>query len=189
VVFVRDHALQGRAFAMEPADYAEGSLVEGEGNSTFDSLGDGYLQIGPEMSAPSRGVVVWAILKELGVEGVRDRVSRHCSFARRVFELASADERLEPLSRPTLSICCYRYRAQNTSESMLDELNTEIARRLRIEGIVPSTTRVDGNSAVLHKSAHDDRGGRADGRADSRHRRRADKKRPLATRAGGGSPS
>ena len=31
VVFVRDHALQERAFAMEPADYAEGSLVEGEG--------------------------------------------------------------------------------------------------------------------------------------------------------------
>jgi hypothetical protein len=89
VVFVRDHALQERAFAMEPADYAEGSLVEGEGNSTFDSLGDGYLQIGPEMSAPSRGVVAWAILRELGVESVQDRVSRHCSFARRVFELAS----------------------------------------------------------------------------------------------------
>ncbi len=148
VVFVRDHALQERAFTMEPADYAEGAMVEGEIKSTFDSLGDDYLQIGPEMSAPSRGVAVWAILKEIGAEGVRDRVSRHCSFARRVFELASADERLEPLSRPTLSICCYRYRAPSTSETMLDELNAEIAQRLRIEGIVPSTTRVAGKYAI-----------------------------------------
>ena len=148
VVFVRDHALQERAFTMEPADYAEGAMVEGETNSTFDSLGDDYLQIGPEMSAPSRGVAVWAILKEIGTDGVRDRISRHCSFARHVFELASADERLEPLTRPTLSICCYRYRAPNASESTLDNLNTQIAQRLRMEGIVPSTTLVAGKYAI-----------------------------------------
>jgi aromatic-L-amino-acid decarboxylase len=131
VVSVRDQALHERAFTMEPADYAEGAMVEGEITSTFDSLGDDYLQIGPEMSAPSRGVAVWAILKEIGADGVRDRVSRHCSFVRRVFELASADERLEPLIRPTLSICCYRYRAPNARESELDDLNTAIAQRLR----------------------------------------------------------
>lgn len=147
-VFVRDQALQERAFTMEPADYAEGAMVVGEIKSTFDSLGDDYLQLGPEMSAPSRGVAVWAILKEIGAEGVRDRVSRHCSFARRVFDLASADERLEPLLRPTLSICCYRYYAPGISEDRLDELNTEIAQRLRIEGIVPSTTRVRGKYAI-----------------------------------------
>ena len=147
-VFVRDHALQERAFTMEPADYAEGAMVRGEVNSTFDYLGDDYLQIGPEMSAQSRGVAVWAILKEIGADGVRDRVSRHCSFARRVFELALADERLEPLSQPTLSICCYRYRAPDVSESTLDDLNAEIAQRLRMEGIVPSTTRVAGKYAI-----------------------------------------
>jgi aromatic-L-amino-acid/L-tryptophan decarboxylase len=147
-VFVRDQALQERAFTMEPADYAEGAMVAGEIKSTFDSLGDDYLQLGPEMSAPSRGVAVWAVLKEIGAEGVRERVSRHCSFARRVFELALADERLEPLLRPTLSICCYRYYAPNMSEDGLDELNTEIAQRLRVEGIVPSITRVRGKYAI-----------------------------------------
>src|SRR5215469_16143325 len=133
---------------MEPADYAEGAMVKGEVSSTFDNLGDDYLQIGPEMSAQSRGVAVWAILKEIGADGVRDRVERHCSFARRVFDLASADERLEPLSRPTLSICCYRYRASGVSEHGLDDLNAEIAQRLRMEGIVPSTTRVAGRYAI-----------------------------------------
>ena len=148
VAFIRDRALQERAFTMEPADYAEGAMAKGEIKSTFDSLGDDYLQLGPEMSAPSRGVAVWAILKEIGADGVRDRVARHCSFARRVFELASADQRLEPLLRPTLSICCYRYRVPGASESALDDLNAEIAQRLRVEGIVPSTTRVAGKYAI-----------------------------------------
>jgi aromatic-L-amino-acid decarboxylase len=147
-VFVRDRGLQERAFRMEPADYAEGAMVKGEVNSTFDHLGDDYLQIGPEMSSQSRGVAVWAILKEIAADGVRDRVARHCSFARCVFDLASADERLEALSQPTLSICCYRYRAPNMSENALDDLNAEIAQRLRMEGIVPSTTRVAGKYAI-----------------------------------------
>jgi glutamate/tyrosine decarboxylase-like PLP-dependent enzyme len=147
-VFVRDRGLQERAFTMEAADYAEGAAAKGEIKSTFDSLGDEHLQIGPEMSAPSRGVAVWAILKEIGAEGIRDRVSRHRSFARRVFELASSDERLEPLNYPTLSICCYRYRAPDADESTLDALNAEIAHRLRMEGIVPSTTLVAGRYAI-----------------------------------------
>jgi NAD(P)-dependent dehydrogenase (short-subunit alcohol dehydrogenase family) len=62
--------------------------------------------------------------------------------------LALADERLEPLSRTTLSICCYRYRAPDVNESTLDDLNAEIAQRLRMEGIVPSTTRVAGKYAI-----------------------------------------
>jgi aromatic-L-amino-acid decarboxylase len=79
---------------------------------------------------------------------MRDRVVRHCSYARRMFELVSADERLEALTRPTLSICCYRYRAPGATESALDELNAQIAHRLHIEGIVPSTTKVDGKYAI-----------------------------------------
>ena len=98
-------------------------------------------------------------------------------FARRVFELALADERLEPLSQPTLSICCYRYRAPDVSESTLDDLNAVIAQRLRMEGIVPPSGRQVRDSAVSHKSPDDDSGRRAHGRADSRDRRCVDKRR------------
>jgi aromatic-L-amino-acid/L-tryptophan decarboxylase len=148
VVFVRDRALLERAFTKEAADYAEGAMAKGEVRSTFDSLGDDYLQLGPEMSAPSRGVAVWAILKEIGAEGMRERVTRHCSFAQCVYELASADDLLEPLLRPKLSICCYRYRALGMCEDRLNELNAQIAQQLRIEGIVPSTTVVTGKYAI-----------------------------------------
>jgi aromatic-L-amino-acid decarboxylase len=49
----------------------------------------------------------------------------------------------------TLSICCFRYRAQQMDESELNALNTEIARCLRAEGkYVPSTTLVAGKFAI-----------------------------------------
>jgi len=147
-VFVRERALLERAFTMEPADYAEGSIVQGKISSTFDSPGENFLQLGPEMSAQSRGVAVWAILKEIGAEGVRERIIRHNDHARLVYRLAMEDARLEALHEPILSICCFRYQARGLSDEELDTLNMEIAQRLRVEGIVPSTTRVRGRYAI-----------------------------------------
>lgn len=146
--FVRDRALLERAFTMEPADYAEGAMVT-EVRSTFDSPGDAsYHQLGVEMSARPRGVTVWAILKEIGAEGLRERIVRHNDFARHVAMRAGTDPRLEALHEPTLSICCFRYRPNGASEVQIDRLNADIAQRLREEGIVPSTTRVRGTFAI-----------------------------------------
>jgi aromatic-L-amino-acid/L-tryptophan decarboxylase len=149
-VFVRDRVLMGRAFTLEPAEYLEGS-VEGPGEiqSPFDDLGEQFHDFQVEQSAPSRGVAVWAILKEIGAEGIRDRVRRHNSYARRVAELASQDEQLEVLSEPTLSICCFRFNPGNLPDLELDAVNADIARRLRAErDLVPSTTRVRGLLAI-----------------------------------------
>ena len=75
---------------------------------------------------------------------MRERVVRHNDFARRVQRLAEEDERLEVLSPATLSICCFRYRAAGMDDEQLNELNMDIAQRLRAEGrLVPSTTEID----------------------------------------------
>ncbi len=59
------------------------------------------------------------------------------------------DERLELLAEPVLSICCFRYRAPHMDEGRLNELNQEIAARLRAEGeFVPSTTIVESRLAI-----------------------------------------
>jgi aromatic-L-amino-acid decarboxylase len=76
-------------------------------------------------------------------------VTRHLDFARRVAELARADDRLEVLSEPVLSICCFRYRAPGRDEAALNTLNARIAQRLRAETpYVPSTTVVLGRFAI-----------------------------------------
>ncbi|MGH2582913.1 MAG: pyridoxal phosphate-dependent decarboxylase family protein [Anaerolineales bacterium] len=147
--FVHDRALMGRAFTLEPAEYLEGAASEGEINSTFDSFGDLFHDFNLEQSAPSRGVQVWAILKEIGAAGMRARVVRHNNFARRVEQLARDDEHLEVLSSAVLSICCFRYVVQGKTEDQLNALNSEIAKQLRSEGkYVPSTTVLGGKFAT-----------------------------------------
>lgn len=150
-VFVSDRGLLGRAFTLEPAEYLEGAAVNNEDapESPFDSFGELYHDFNLDQSAPSRGVMVWAVLKEIGAAGMRERVRRHIDFARHLADLVRADERLELLAEPTLSICCFRYRPPAIEGPQLDELNAEIARRLRAEtGLVPSTTRIGSKLAI-----------------------------------------
>ncbi len=94
-VFVRDRALLGRAFSLEPAAYLEGAIEsDAEISSPFDSFGELFHDFNLDQSAPSRGVAVWAVLREIGADGMRQRVRRHNDFARRLVALVSADERL-----------------------------------------------------------------------------------------------
>lgn len=148
-VFVRDRALLGRAFTTEPADYLEGAASGGDVESPFDHFGELYHDFNVEQSAPSRGVQVWAILKEIGANGMRRRVIRDNDYARHLAGRVEADPSLELLAEPTLSICCFRYRSTGLDDEQLDDLNAEIARRLRAEGAyVPSTTQVNGRLAI-----------------------------------------
>jgi glutamate/tyrosine decarboxylase-like PLP-dependent enzyme len=147
--FVRDRALLGRTFTLEPAEYLEGAASTGEVQSPFDNFGELYHNFNVDQSAPSRGVQVWAILQEIGVEGMRERVVRHNNFARHLASRVKQDDHLEVLAQPTLSICCFRYRAPQMDEPELNALNAEIARHLRAESkYVPSTTLVAGKFAI-----------------------------------------
>lgn len=149
-VFVRDRSLLGRAFTLEPAAYLEGAVEShAEIASPFDSFGEVFHDFNLDQSAPSRGAVVWAILREIGADGMRQRVRRHNDFARRLADLVEADDRLELLAAPTLSICCFRYHAPGMDDASLDGLNANISHRLRAESrYVPSTTRVAGKFAI-----------------------------------------
>ncbi len=148
--FVRDRGVLGRAFTLEPAEYLEGAVGSDAGiSSPFDDFGELFHDFNVDQSAPSRGAVVWAVLREIGAEGMRERVRRHRDFASRLAEIVTADDRLELLAPPTLSICCFRYRPRELDEGAMDRLNAEIARRLRAEtSYVPSTTRVAGRLAI-----------------------------------------
>jgi len=145
--FVRDRALLGRAFTMEPAEYLEGSASSGSIESPFDEFGELYHDFNIEQSAQSRGVTVWAILSEIGRSGLRDRIARHLDFARHIERRVRADPRLELLSAATLSICGFGYRANDDASG--NALNARIAKRLRAETpFVPSTTMIAGRYAI-----------------------------------------
>jgi aromatic-L-amino-acid decarboxylase len=150
--FVRDRQILYRAFTQEPADYLEGS-VEREDNAgstiehSLDDFGIPYFDFGVELSAPCRGVVVWALIREIGVQGMRQRVKRHNSMARDLAQRAKKHPNLEVLSEPTLSICCFRYVSPDITD--LDQFNQRLHRSLvRENEYMPSTTRVKGKLAL-----------------------------------------
>ncbi len=145
--FVRDRSILNRAFTQEAADYLEGSCAAGEMRHSLDSLGIPYADFGVELSAPSRGAVVWALIREIGRHGLRERVCRHNTMARRVAERAHAHPRLEVVREPTLSICCFRYVADDCPD--LNELNRRIHRELiHASHNMPSTAMIDGKLAI-----------------------------------------
>ena len=150
--FVRDRELLRRAFTQEPADYLEGAIEQaGPGRPGYehslDDFGIPYYDYGVELSAPSRGVVVWALLREIGVRGMTARVERHNDMAKYVADTARQHPNLELLQEPTLSICCFRYVTPDVPN--LDLLNQCLHRQLiRGNQHMPSTTRVNGQLAL-----------------------------------------
>jgi aromatic-L-amino-acid decarboxylase len=146
--FVRDRDLLERAFTQEAADYLEGSVDQSEDTGaviehSLDDFGIPYFNYGVELTAPCRGVVVWAMIREIGVEGMRERIKSHNDIARYISDFSRAHANLEVLSEPTLSICCFRYFAEEISD--LNHFNQILFRRLvRENKYMPSTTRIDG---------------------------------------------
>jgi glutamate/tyrosine decarboxylase-like PLP-dependent enzyme len=152
-VFVREREVLKRAFKMEPSPYLQTPLPEGEPvGSQADGRGMDFDGFTVELSARARGVTVWAALKEIGADGMRERVRRHNFFARHLAERVEASSVLELCAPVTLSICCFRYappelrgrRAKGALEQ-LNQLNREILIRLHNEHHhSPSSTELDG---------------------------------------------
>ena len=80
-------ACWARAFEIETGAYdreRHAPIGTGDTGSPFDELGLGTPDFGVDFSAPARGLAVWAILREIGADGVRERIVRHNDCARRV---------------------------------------------------------------------------------------------------------
>jgi aromatic-L-amino-acid decarboxylase len=147
-VYVRDGALLTRAFAEGHADYLEGSFgADADVHSEFDGLAGPWADQGVDLSAPPRGALVWAVLREIGRRGVAERVERHVALARHLADRVRAHPRLELLCEPELSIVCYRYLPASTIDA--DQLNAQLLIELRrTTTTVPSSTIVDGHVAL-----------------------------------------
>ncbi len=152
-VIVRDEGILGRAFTIETGDYDRERhvpLSDDDLGSPFDELGLGTPDWGVDFSTPARGLAVWAILREIGADGMRERVVRHDDCARRVGARARASAELELLAEPVLSICCFRVRPAGwTDEARLDALNEAVLHGIRARGrVVTSSTVVGGRLAL-----------------------------------------
>ena len=147
--FVRDRDILARAFTGEPSDYIEGAFAAEAQTSPWDTMGPPFHDWSLDLSAPSRGLVVWSALHEIGVDGLRARIVRDNGYARALADLVRAEASLELLGEPELSICCFRYHAPGLDDKQLDDLNHQLVRRLHASSpYVPSATWVNGRFAI-----------------------------------------
>lgn len=147
--FVRDEGVLTRAFAEGEAAYLEGTFSADatKAESQFDLIAGRWADQSVELSAPPRGVLVWAVLAEIGRAGVVRRVERDVAYARHVAERVRADDRLELLMDPQLSIVCFRYATGDHVDA--NAVNTRILERLRRETpFIPTSTMIDGRFAI-----------------------------------------
>lgn len=145
--FVRDRGLLQRAFTQQISDYLEGSFANAKAENSMDGGGIPYYDFGVELSAPSRGAVVWALIREIGQQGLTERVVRHNDMARYVAEQAHAHPNLEVVQESTLSIACIRYLHADWLD--LDYLNQLIHRDMVHKGVsIPSTAVINGKLAI-----------------------------------------
>jgi len=145
--FVRDRAILQRAFTQQASDYLEGAFANSKAESSMDKSGIPYYDFGVELSAPSRGAVVWAMIREIGKQGMQQRICRHNTMARYVADKARNHEKLEVVQEPTLSIACIRYVHPDWLD--LNFLNELIHRQMVRNGVsIPSTTTVNGKLAI-----------------------------------------
>ena len=82
----------------------------------MDDFGVPYYDYGVELSAPSRGVVVWALLREIGAAGMRARCAATTTWRAASRRRRARTRSLELLLEPTLSICCFRYVAPGVDD-------------------------------------------------------------------------
>lgn len=140
--FVKHYQALYDTFTQGAADYLESTTVKEEQvENSMDGMGVPYYDLGVELSAPARGAIVWALIREIGVEGMTERICRHNAMARQVAAQAAEHPNLELALEPTLSICCFRYVHEKAGD--LNALNKTIHRQLMKNGVnIPSTTMV-----------------------------------------------
>jgi glutamate/tyrosine decarboxylase-like PLP-dependent enzyme len=145
--FVKDRSILFRAFTQGASDYLEGSFSSEDAEHSMDQPGVPYYDLGVELSAPSRGAVVWALLREIGKQGLTERIIRHNKMARHVADRVMQHPNLELLQQPTLSIVCFRYVDSNIAD--LNKLNNKIHRQLvHNNRNIPSTVTINGKLAI-----------------------------------------
>ncbi len=146
LLLVRDPALLERAFTGEPSSYLQDA--EHDDRSFYGALGTRFDERGLELSAPARGVMVWAALLELGRDGLVDVIRTDIDRARRLADLVRDHDALELLVEPDLSVVCFRYTG-GVPAGRLDALNARLLERLRRETpYAPSPARPHGAFAL-----------------------------------------
>jgi glutamate/tyrosine decarboxylase-like PLP-dependent enzyme len=151
-VLVRDRNALTRAFATK-ADYLEVA------DTDYFSGPLWFHQQGPQLSRAFRALKVWAVMREIGLEGYRELWRHDLATAAELRRQVTTHPRLELVGPSGLGVVCFRYLPRSGDAN---ELNRRLVDRIQQDGrIFVSATTVGGvaclRAAILNfRSGPDD---------------------------------
>jgi aromatic-L-amino-acid decarboxylase len=159
-VLVRDREAHRRPFVAHASYLSR----EARGAAPYDRDPG---SLGPVLSREFRGLKVWMLLQEHGIDKYARLIEQNVAQARYLAGNVHRHSELELLAPVPLNIVCLRYvgaaaPAKNKSGDELDAINREILMRIQERGIaVPSGTVLNGRFAIRvaitnHRSRRED---------------------------------
>lgn len=108
-----------------------------------------FFHLAPELSRRFRALPVYLALRHYGIPRLGRNVLHNVECAEYLAALIEAEDELELVVAPQLSILCFRYRPPRHDEAAVDRINSEIRDRIQLEGeYLISPTRVHGRPVL-----------------------------------------
>jgi len=105
-----------------------------------------YRDWGVQLGRRFRALKLWFVIRDFGVEGIRQKVQDHIDWARELGEQIQSEPGFELLDPQHLSLVCFRYRPKNVKSSdAVNKLNMALMQKINESGRIYLThTRVSG---------------------------------------------
>ena len=141
LLLYRDPAHARRLF-VDSADYLR--MNEDDSPEQFAFFG-----ISPELSRRFRALPFYISMRHYGIDRLGRNALHNVECAEYLAELVRAEDDLEMVAEPQLSILCFRFRPAGLDEAEVDRLNTEIRDRIQLQGdYLISPTQVHGRPVL-----------------------------------------
>lgn len=138
VLLLRDPAALRAAFSLVP-DYLR----------TTESGVTNLMDYGPQLGRRFRAMKLWMVIRAFGVDGIRQRIRRHCALAREFEAWLRADAGFEVVAPVPFSTVCFRAVVPGAAGEVLDALNDRILETVNGDGSVfLSSTRLNGRTTL-----------------------------------------
>jgi aromatic-L-amino-acid/L-tryptophan decarboxylase len=130
--FVRDPLLLQKTFAIMP-EYLKTANAD-----QVNNFRDWGIQLGRRF----RALKLWFVIRNYGVEGIRDMVRRHVALAEQFSQWLQQEPGFEILAPVNLSLVCFRYVKEGLNNEALNDMNKQLLEKINATGEVYLTHTV-----------------------------------------------
>jgi aromatic-L-amino-acid decarboxylase len=108
-----------------------------------------YRDWGIPLGRRFRALKLWFVIRNFGVQGIREKIRYHVSLARDFAQKISDHDHFELVAPPSLNVVCFRFKPKGLDDDEIDSLNEKLLQKLNQTGKVYLThTKVRGLYAI-----------------------------------------